>query len=229
MSGFFTKYNKFGETSTVASNLNRLDFRYEHCIERNKHLIEGKRVLDIASHDGRFTFAALRGAGAKHVVGIEARPNLVENARNTFSQYGVDPESFELITGDVFEEIKNIPTGSIDTAMILGFLYHTARQYELISMLSDLGVKSIIVDSKILRNVKKSFVLLKMEGTQTDAQIWDSSRDRVLSSVPSIGALELYLEEFGYQVTHLEPGGDVPETPQIYTNRGRVTIVGLKD
>jgi len=228
MSGFFSQHDKFSETSSVASGLERLDFRYEHVIERNKHLLEGQRVLDIASHDGRFSFAALKGAGAQSVLGIEAREHLVDRAKKNFARYNAEAGSYEFVVGDIFEEIRKIPPGSIDTAMILGFLYHTARQYELFSMLSELGVKSIIVDSKVLPNVKKPYVLLEMEGTKADAQIWDASRSRALSSIPSAGALELYLTEFGYTVTHLEPRGDVPKTARVYKRKARVTMIGVK-
>ena len=62
---FFDDYPRFRETSNVASSLDRLNFRYSHVIDRNRRLLEGKRVLDIASHDARFTFAALRGADAR--------------------------------------------------------------------------------------------------------------------------------------------------------------------
>jgi hypothetical protein len=227
--GFFTDHERFNATSTVASDLERLDFRFRHVIERNKELIENKRVLDIASHDGRFSFAALRGAGATSVVGIEARDHLVKHAEETFAFYNAEPGSYRFLTGDVFEKLDEIEPNSIDTALVLGFLYHTARQYELISKLSKLGIKSLIVDSKVLRNVEKPYVLLEMERTQQDAMIWDESRSHVLSSVPSAAALELYLTEFGYRVTHQPPEGDVPKRARVYLRKGRVTMIGQKD
>ena len=228
MSGFFTQYSLFGETSEVASDIERLNYRYRHVIERNKNLLTGKTVLDIASHDGRFTFAALRGAGAKSVVGIEARAHLVEKVEKTFTEYDVDPATYRFVVGDVFEEINTIEPGSIETAMVLGFLYHTARQYELISALSRLGVRNIIVDSKVIK-ADLPYVLLEMEGTKADAQIWDATRPKVLSSIPSALALELYLQEFGYATTRLEPQGDIPDTARVYKRGTRVTIVGSKD
>jgi len=227
--GFFSQHERFAETSEVASDLERLDFRYRHVIERNKRLLEGKRVLDIASHDGRFSFAAVNGAGAKSVLGIEARKHLVESSKETFKRYGIAQDRYRFVVGDIFEEIKKIKPGSIDTAMVLGFLYHTARQYELMSALSRLGVKNVIIDSKVLPNVDKPYVLLQMEGTKADAMIWDASRRQVLSSTPSAAALDLYLKEFGFRVTHLEPQGEIPDTAKVYKRKRRVTMVGTKD
>ena len=228
MTGFFSKYSRFGETSEVASDLERLNFRYHHVIERNQNLLAGKTVLDIASHDGRFTFAALRGAGAKFVVGIEARASLVEKVKTTFAEYDVAAATYQFITGDVFEEVAKIERGTIDTALVLGFLYHTARQYELISSLSRIGVKNIIVDSNVIKT-DRPYILLKVEGTQNDSQIWDATRPKVLSSIPSALALELLLQEFGYSTTRIEPEGDIPSSAKDYERKARVTIVGIKN
>lgn len=228
MTGFFTKYTIFGETSVVASDLERLNFRYDHVIERNKNLLAGQRVLDIASHDGRFSFAALRGAGAKSVLGIEAREHLVKGAEANFKTYGADPDAYRFVVGDIFEEIGNIEPGTIDTAMVLGFLYHTARQYELFSWLSRLGVKNIIVDSNVIKT-EKPFILMKLENTDHDALIWDAKRPKVLSSTPSARALEMIMQDFGYATHQLQPEGKVPQTAMQYPNKERVTIVGTRD
>lgn len=227
--GFFSNHARFGKTSTVASNLKRLDFRYSHIIERNKALLEGMRVLDIASHDARFTFAALVGANARHVTGIEARQNLVDNAEKNLAHFGVPEDQFTLVCGDVFEKLRDIEHGSIDTAMVLGFLYHTARQYELISMISEIGVKNIIVDSLVLGKTKAPIIKLEWEGTTADAKIWDASRSKVLSSTPSAAALRMILEEFGYKVDAYQPEIAIPDSAKQYRIGGRVSMVATKD
>ena len=191
-------------------------------IEGNKDLLVGRSVLDIASHDGRFSFAALRGAGAKSVLGIEARAHLVAKVEATFAEYEIDPDSYKFIVGDVFEEVNKIEPGTIETAMVLGFLYHTARQYELISSLSRLGVKNIIVDSNVIL-ADRPIILLKVEATISDAQIWDASRPKVLSSVPSALALEYLLQEFGYATKRLEVVGEIPLKSKDYERKTRVT------
>src|SRR5438067_448859 len=86
--GFFTSYPNFLKTSEQGAHLDRLNARHVALIATNKAHIEGKRVLDLASHDGRWSFAALQ-AGASYVHGIEAREHLVENSEINFSLYGV--------------------------------------------------------------------------------------------------------------------------------------------
>jgi len=70
-----------------------LSARHAAIVETNADKLAGCRVLDIASHDGRWSFAAPQ-AGAAHIVGIEPRVELVDNARETFSLYGTEPERF---------------------------------------------------------------------------------------------------------------------------------------
>lgn len=54
-------------------------------IEEHREELNGARVLDIASHDGRWSFAALQ-VGAAHVTGIAGREHLVTDANKTFRQ-----------------------------------------------------------------------------------------------------------------------------------------------
>jgi predicted nicotinamide N-methyase len=85
---FFDEYERFYRTSDTSPAPERLDFRYHLIIEQNQRLLTGKRVVEIASHDGRWAFAAIK-AGARYVRGVEPRQRLVDNAFDTFSSYGI--------------------------------------------------------------------------------------------------------------------------------------------
>ena len=90
---FFDRFADFYETSETSSFPWRLNLRHEAVIAQNADLFPGARVLDLASHDGRWSMAALE-AGASSVLGIEARPELVANAETTLRRYGVDESRF---------------------------------------------------------------------------------------------------------------------------------------
>src|ERR1035437_5491674 len=109
--GFFDGYPAFYESSGIGSHPNRLNARYQALIESNRDIIEGGRILDIASHDGRWSFAALN-AGAEHVVGIEARDGLVSRAREAMDTYGISPSRYDFIVGDVHEVIATLEPNS---------------------------------------------------------------------------------------------------------------------
>ena len=94
-------------------------------------LFEGARVLDIASHDGRWSTAAL-ACGAKSVVGVEARPELVDHAVANLEALRPGPGRFRFIVGDVHEVLRSEDL-DVDVVLCLGFLYHTLRFNELLN------------------------------------------------------------------------------------------------
>jgi 2-polyprenyl-3-methyl-5-hydroxy-6-metoxy-1,4-benzoquinol methylase len=147
--GFFDQYPRFFETSETTAFANRLNQRHRACIEANKPAIQGKRVLDIASHDGRWSFAALK-AGASRVVGIEARDHLVEGANSNPRKYGASENTFRFILGDAFGLIDKIELGSIDTVFCFGFFYHVTDHMLLLSKIERLKPQHIIIDTAVI-------------------------------------------------------------------------------
>lgn len=143
---FFDQYERFLTTSRTSPFLHRLNGRHAAIIERCRDQLDGRRVLDIASHDGRWTFAAVQ-AGAAHVTGIEPRAELVANARETFAAYDVPAARFEFVQGGVFEEM---PGRSFDTVLCLGFYYHTVRHVELMDLIERSGAAFAVIDTEIV-------------------------------------------------------------------------------
>jgi len=74
---------------------------------RAVELPEGATVLDLASHDGRFSFAALR-CGAAHVVGIENEPDLVQRHRTNMEYYEVPADKYEILEGDILANFQPV-------------------------------------------------------------------------------------------------------------------------
>ena len=144
---FFRDYRRFYSTGEACiTSKRRLNLRYEAIFEENKDLFEGARVLDIACHDGRMSFAAL-ACGAKSVVGIEARPELVDRAAATFEHFGQDPDRFRFIAGDV-HDVLNSEDLEVDVVLCLGFLYHTLRYNELMHGIHRTGANHLVLDTQ---------------------------------------------------------------------------------
>jgi SAM-dependent methyltransferase len=143
--GFFDRYPRFYATSNTSPLPHRLNGRHEAIIAKNADRLAGKRVLDIASHDGRWSFAALQ-AGATHAIGIEPRQELIENAIETFSYYGVEPDRYEFRCGDIFDLIRDV---KVDVVLCLGFYYHTIRHPELLDQIERTGAHLVVVDTEV--------------------------------------------------------------------------------
>lgn len=202
--GFFNDWPRFLETSGVAGAEARLNLRHEAIIEANQDLLAGKRVLDVAAHDGRWSFAALQ-AGAAHVTSVEARPNLVAAARETFDAYQVDKERYDIAESDVFGFLASPP--AVDVVLCLGFWYHTIRWPELLHGFATTGARHLIVDTNVLAKAPDKAIVqlfVNHENLSNGQAVADafSHRDRTLAGTPSEKALRKMLEAYGWRIEH---------------------------
>ena len=232
MPGFFDHYPRFFGTSQTGASRERLHYRHDLIIEQNKPLLEGRRVVDVASHDGRWSFAALRDANATHAVAIEARPYLVQSAAETFAQYGVAPDTFRLICGDAHAELWKLARSGekFDTALLLGFLYHTARHYDLICAFAELGCTAVIIDTAVLFKVDEAVVRLHMEADNDESRLVASNGGSDLAGTPSLSAVHLLLSAAGYKPKTLAARHPAhPKECSDYHVGRRFTVVGVRD
>jgi len=146
------KATEFIKTGTVGAQLNRLNWRTEILLSRNLNSIKGKRVLDLASHDGRFSYASLK-LGAKHVTGIEARANLVKNSNKNLTDLGYNSKEFKFIKKDIFDYLPHVKPKEFDTILCFGFFYHTIRQIELLREINRILPQTLILDTRIAREI----------------------------------------------------------------------------
>jgi hypothetical protein len=197
---FFDDYPEFYESSRTAAFPVRLDFRHKAMIEANRDILAGARVLDLASHDGRWSFAALK-AGAKHVTGVEARAELVENSNKLFAGYGIPTEDYTFVQGDMFRILAE-QKFDVDVVLCLGFIYHTLRYGELFQGISNTGAQYAILDTKVVRSDQP---LVKLFANRTAVQGHAAKDDlsqggKALAGYPSVPALKLMLDVYDLEV-----------------------------
>jgi hypothetical protein len=231
---FFDDHPRFLETSTTKAESARLSRRHAVMIERQRELLAGKRVLDIASHDGRWSFSALRGASASHVTGIEARPELVAAAEENMAHYDVDPASYRFISADVFDVLGDTDAHGIDVdvVMCLGFLYHTLRFSDLFLGIRRLAPSHLLLDTVVFPSPK---TVLRLFGEDTSKESAGTDNTlahggRLLTGRPSVSALSLMLDVHGFEVVekidwsaHLEREGLDADACEDYVEGRRVT------
>jgi hypothetical protein len=198
---FFDDHPEFLETSHTAASKSRLNLRHLAIIEENQDILRGRSVVDIASHDGRWSYAALE-AGASRVIGIEGRQSLVKAARRTLAAKGVPKSRYTMVRGDVHRRMLQ-PDIVGDVVLCLGFLYHTARYVELMAGIRSTGAEYVIVDTRVIPDAAGPVVELRTEGTGGQAlAIKDQFAldGQVISAVPSEAAVVLMLGAAGYDV-----------------------------
>ena len=148
MTTFSVRYDDlpFLQTSQTGNHPNRLNWKCEILLTRNREVIENKRILDLASHDGRFSYACLK-LGAKHVTGVEARSDLVKKADENMKRLGFSSQHFTFVNDDLFNFLPGIEFKQFDTVLCFGFFYHTTRQMELLKEINRASPEHFILDT----------------------------------------------------------------------------------
>jgi hypothetical protein len=230
-SWFFDQFPRFYVTSSIAPEPARLNLRYEAIVGENRDIFAGASVLDLASHDGRWSLAAL-AAGGRSVIGIEARPELVKAAAKNLGGYGYGADRVRFVTGDV-HEVLTTQDFDVDVVLCLGFLYHTLRYNELLNGIRRTGARYLIIDSfspYMMAPVPNVNVITEY-GDQEGAAATDTYTcgPSVLVGRPNLAAIRTMLGAYGYQVERLSDWAgllrDNPTTEDLgdYANQKRIT------
>jgi predicted nicotinamide N-methyase len=231
MAGFFDAFPRFLETSRTGSTAARLNARYQAIIAGNEALLRGRHILDIASHDGRWSFAALQ-SGCARITGIEARGYLVDRANGNMAHLAVPDDRFEFVFGDAFEVMKAREFRA-DTVLLLGFFYHTERHVELAALVAGTGAKHIILDTNIVpeRENTGNHALVKLfeEPTDHESHAVGTSEMAVVGH-PSREAIRMIFSRHGYSMSEFDwapllGGADLAD----YTEYRRSTFVLARD
>lgn len=147
-------FNKFSDGNR--ENENRLGERYKHIISKNLDAIKGKRILDIASNNGRWTYAALNSSAA-HVTSIEGRQERVDDAIKFLGELGFNSDKYSAYCGDMYDFLyENKDSLNVDTVFLLGVYYHIMDHYHLLKSIARLNPKTIIIDSGFVRSFRNS-------------------------------------------------------------------------
>jgi len=229
---FFDRYPRFYGTSRTAPSSGRLNLRYEAIFAENSDVFEGARVLDIASHDGRWSLAAL-ASGAKSVIGIEARPDLVEHATKSLAEYGYGTDRASFVIGDVYEVLSK-QKFEVDVVLCLGYLYHTLRYNELLHYIRQADPKHVIIDTQA-RSMIGADPLVYLVQEKVDWQgnaVSDvfTHENLVLTGRPNLNAVQLMMGCYGFDTERISDwAGLVRDNPTLegvgdYAAQRRMTI-----
>jgi 2-polyprenyl-3-methyl-5-hydroxy-6-metoxy-1,4-benzoquinol methylase len=195
--GFFDANSGFLTSSHTGAEVNRLNERHRAMIESNRDIISGCRVLDLASHDGRWSFAAAQ-SGASYVLGIEARAPLVAAAREHLS-HRPHSNRIEFRVGDVMSELPQLSEG-FDTIFCFGFLYHMIDHMALFRAVRRLNPKHLIIDTWISSQPGAIIEVWEeaIDDESAAAFAEFGSPGRALKGWPSKSALEMMLKAAGF-------------------------------
>ena len=182
----------------------RMNLRHRFVVQKFSEEIKGQRVLDLASHDGRWPYA-FAAAGARQVVGIEGRKELVD----MFDDYPETPykNKVSLTVGDIYDGVRKLieQRERFDVVAVLGIYYHIMDHYGLLVLIDQLRPKIIIVDSEFMVD-PWPHVAIVLEATSKDLNTTPYKENQVRAPVgiPSQQAMEKMAESLGYKTEWLD-------------------------
>lgn len=198
--GFFDFLRDSPRYAANPGGISRLNKRYWFLVRPYVDDIAGSSVLDLASHDGRWSYA-LSAAGAREVVGVEARTDLIEQ----FESYPPGPvrDRVSFAPGDVYEVLpRMVAEGrTFDVVALFGLYYHVMDHYGLLKLITALQPRLVIVDSEFYLTDEPAIRVIQ-EGT---AGILHSiphvpGQVRAPAGIPSKTALTVMAGTLGYGV-----------------------------
>jgi len=197
VAGFF---DFLGDKGYEPKELMRLNLRWDHIIKPFIPEIQGARVLDLASHDGRWPYA-FAAAGAREVIAVEGRPEVVAE----FDKFPDDEakRKVNLSSGDLFAFCRDLVAKGekFDVIGILGVFYHIMDHNSLLTMCRELGAKLVIIDSSFL-NVPDPIIFVKAEPVKRDLNAIAAyeGQTQAIYGIVSFPALNRMAKLLGYSV-----------------------------
>lgn len=152
-------------------------------------------MLDLAAHDGRWSHA-LAQAGAREVIGIEARPELIAY----LDDMPPNPR-ISLRQEDIFDALAQMKAKKehFDVVALFGILYHIMDHFALLKGVIALRPKLILVDSEFISIDRPMIQLLREHTDQPlNATAQYEGQEVTAVGIPSMGAMELMTSVLNY-------------------------------
>ncbi len=183
----------------------RMNLRHRFLIEPYHDDIIDSRVLDLASHDGRWAWAFAK-SGAKSVIGIEGRQTLVD----LFDGFPDESSKskVQLIVGDIFTNLEKFVrrNETFDVVAIFGIFYHIMDHYRLLNLVRNVSPKLVIIDSEFIVHKNNPMVSIIMEDTRKKLNTipFFPGQIKAPKGVVSLKGLEVMADSLGYETNWLD-------------------------
>jgi hypothetical protein len=196
-------------------SINRLNQRHGFLIDAYAKELSGARVLDLAAHDGRWSYA-LASAGAREVVGVEVRPELTAEFADGYPETEAKSR-VRFVQGDVYEELPKLAAAgeTFDVVAIFGLYYHVMNHYGLLTMVHQLKPRLVIIDSEFAV-APEPVIRLAEEPVSSHLNTIGYTEEQEMApiGVPSFSAMELMAGSLGY-TTEWADWDSLPEAQRV--------------
>jgi ubiquinone/menaquinone biosynthesis C-methylase UbiE len=189
-------------------------------LDNNRQYLQNKSILDIGSHTGIFSWAALQ-LGAKFIHGIDVEKRTTKRCIELFSREDISASKYKFETNDVLQFLEGIEKNSFDTVFCFGVLYYMTEPYHLLKLMARAAKETVLIDTFTtsysavqgkgaprthphLTNQILSLPLMISCPTQTEKKDYNlpesfnrKGRNLSLTTLPTHAMLELWFESLG--------------------------------
>jgi SAM-dependent methyltransferase len=204
-----------------------LNGRIDILLDSNRQLLQNKFILDVGSHTGIFSWAALQ-LGAKFVHGIDVEKRTVNRCQSLFLNEDISPSRYKFETENIIHFLERLDKKSFDTVFCFGILYYMTEPLRLLKLMARAAKESILIDTftasysaiqgkdsprtyPCLTNQILSLPLMISCPTQSEKKDYKlpesflyKGRNLSLISLPTQAMLELWFESLGLRWEQLE-------------------------
>ena len=123
-----------------------INARIDILLNKNPEAIQNKSILDVGSHTGIFSFAALQ-LGAKDVYGVDVEDLTVKRCDSLFLKEGVSPKKYTFKVENIINFLEKVEENSFDTIFCFGVMYYITEPYRLLKLMARAAKDSILIDT----------------------------------------------------------------------------------
>lgn len=142
----FLKEDSRGKRWAIPYHYECLNGRVDTLLARHADVIQDCQVLDLASHMGTLSYAALQ-LGARQIHGVDTEEAMINKGKDLFQRMKVWPEAYQFEVKDVFEFLEACEPDSFDTVLCFGLLYYVMEPFRLLKLMERVARKSILLDT----------------------------------------------------------------------------------
>jgi SAM-dependent methyltransferase len=175
----------------------RKGYFFDPLVELCGGSLSGLRVLDLGCNAGYWSLLAIE-AGADFVLGIDGRQDHIAQAELVFEAKTIDRKRYRFVSTNIFDH--DFEDNRFDVVLCLGLMYHVAKPFELMDLISRINNDLLVIDTAISRIPGRSF--------EFEDESLDEARDAVdysLALWPTRAAVFDLLRQFDYEAVVLHP------------------------
>ena len=172
---------------------------------RHIELIEGKKVIDFASHTGGNSFFCYNH-GSSYVQGVEIREECVEIARSIQQESSIPDSKMNFLVGDIhnYELVKQLCLDK-DTVLLCGIMYHIHDHVDILTAICQPSVKHVVIETAEASAIMKSaepMIWWKYEHTSNILAGHYENKDIIPIGYPNLSWFNLIMKKLGFEIVN---------------------------